>query len=120
MSMSPQADLSPLGDFALMTSMWWVMMIAMMLPAAAPMMLLYAGTGVLTMLLGENFLAYDIIVPESTHHAGQHYGILLVEFGVGLAVEHDKCLAELVVRAAMIGFEADGFPKTPRRCPRLT
>jgi multicomponent Na+:H+ antiporter subunit B len=46
----------------------------------------YAGTGVLTMLLGENFLDYDIIQPDSHHHAGQHIGILLVEFGVGLAV----------------------------------
>jgi len=48
--------------------------------------LFYAGTGVATMLLGANLLGYDAIVPESTHHAGQHYGILLVEFGVGVAV----------------------------------
>ena len=48
--------------------------------------LLYAGTGVATMMLGANFLGYDAIDPESTHHAGQHYGILLVEFGVGLTV----------------------------------
>ena len=46
----------------------------------------YSGTGVLTLLLGGNFLAYDVIDPESTHHAGQHYGILLVEWGVGVAV----------------------------------
>jgi multicomponent Na+:H+ antiporter subunit B len=48
--------------------------------------LFYAGTGLLTMILGANFLGYDSIDPQSTHHAGQHYGILLVEFGVGLAV----------------------------------
>ncbi|MEL7486895.1 MAG: Na(+)/H(+) antiporter subunit B [Pseudomonadota bacterium] len=47
---------------------------------------LYAGVGVATMLLGANFLGYDAIDPASTHHAGQHYGILLVEFGVGVAV----------------------------------
>ena len=46
----------------------------------------YALTGVATMLLGENFLAYDAIDPDSTHHAGQHYGILLVEWGVGVTV----------------------------------
>lgn len=46
----------------------------------------YAGTGVANMLLGANFLGYDSIDPESTHHAGQHYGILLVEFGVGVTV----------------------------------
>ena len=27
-----------------------------------------------------------MIDPESTHHAGQHYGILLVEWGVGMCV----------------------------------
>ena len=48
--------------------------------------LLYAGTGVATMLLGGSFLGYDVIVPHSTHHAGQHYGILIVELGVGIAV----------------------------------
>ncbi|NOX95907.1 MAG: Na(+)/H(+) antiporter subunit B [Alphaproteobacteria bacterium] len=46
----------------------------------------YAGTGVVTMLLGGNFLSYDVIDPQSTHHAGQHYGILLVEWGVGMTV----------------------------------
>lgn len=48
--------------------------------------LFYAGTGVATMLLGGNLLGYDVLDPQSTHHAGQHYGILLVEFGVGMAV----------------------------------
>ena len=48
--------------------------------------LFYAGTGVATMLLGANLLGYDAIDPESTHHAGQHYGILLVEWGVGVTV----------------------------------
>ena len=48
--------------------------------------LFYAGTGVATMLLGGELLDYDMIDPESTHHAGQHYGILLVEWGVGVTV----------------------------------
>ncbi|MEM9234353.1 MAG: Na(+)/H(+) antiporter subunit B [Pseudomonadota bacterium] len=48
--------------------------------------LFYAGTGVLTLLLGGNFLDYDVLQPDSHHNAGQHLGILLVEFGVGLAV----------------------------------
>lgn len=48
--------------------------------------LTYAGTGVATMLLGAPYLGYDALVPESTHHAGQHYGILIVELGVGIAV----------------------------------
>ncbi len=48
--------------------------------------LFYAGTGLLTLFLGGNYLDYDVIQPTSHHHAGQHIGILLVEFGVGLAV----------------------------------
>ena len=48
--------------------------------------LFYAGTGAATMLLGGNLLSYDAIAPDSDHNAGQHYGILLVEFGVGMAV----------------------------------
>ncbi len=45
--------------------------------------LLYGGTGVLTMALGGNFLDYHVLAHG---HHGQHYGILLVEAGVGLAV----------------------------------
>ena len=47
--------------------------------------LLYAGVGVATMLLGENYLDYDAIDPHDPKH-GQHMGILLVELGVGLTV----------------------------------
>ncbi len=46
----------------------------------------YAGTGLFTLFLGGNYLDYDVIQPDSHHHAGQHIGILLVEFGVGVAV----------------------------------
>ena len=48
--------------------------------------LFYAGTGLVTMLLGANLLGYEALVPNSSHHAGQHYGIMLVEWGVGTAV----------------------------------
>jgi multicomponent Na+:H+ antiporter subunit B len=44
--------------------------------------LIYGGTGVATWLLGGNFLDYDYFAPESTHAAGQHWGILAVELGV--------------------------------------
>jgi multicomponent Na+:H+ antiporter subunit B len=47
--------------------------------------LLYAGTGVLTMLRGGNFLDYGALNP--LHPAeGQHLGILVVELGVGITV----------------------------------
>jgi multicomponent Na+:H+ antiporter subunit B len=47
--------------------------------------LVYAGTGILTMLRGGNFLDYGVLNP--LHPAeGQHLGILVVELGVGITV----------------------------------
>ena len=51
---------------------------------AALGVLIYGGVGVVTMLLGGNFLDYDVL--EHDPHAGQHLGILLVELGVGITV----------------------------------
>ncbi len=51
---------------------------------AAIGVLLYAGVGVLGMLLGGNFLDYNVLRP--TPVAGQHLGILLIELGVGITV----------------------------------
>jgi multicomponent Na+:H+ antiporter subunit B len=51
---------------------------------AALGVLIYAGTGVYAMLAGGNFLDYDFLAHDAVH--GQHYGLLLVEFGVGLTV----------------------------------
>jgi multicomponent Na+:H+ antiporter subunit B len=42
--------------------------------------LLYAGVGVATMLLGGEFLDYGVLAHDPEH--GQHWGILLVELGV--------------------------------------
>ena len=47
--------------------------------------LIFAGTGVATMLLGDNFLAYGALDQHDPAH-GQHMGILLVEFGVLVTV----------------------------------
>lgn len=46
--------------------------------------LLYAGVGVASMLLGGRFLDYDLLASDPVK--GQHYGILLVELGVGITV----------------------------------
>lgn len=46
--------------------------------------LIYAGTGVVSMLSGGAFLDYDYLAHDAVH--GQHYGLLLVEFGVGMTV----------------------------------
>ena len=47
--------------------------------------LIYAGTGVVTMLLGGAFLEYGVLNPA--HPAsGQHIGLLFIELGVGVTV----------------------------------
>jgi multicomponent Na+:H+ antiporter subunit B len=48
-------------------------------------LLLYAGVGVVTMLMGGNFLGYNALNHHDPVH-GQHLGILLVELGVGITV----------------------------------
>lgn len=67
-------------------------------------LLLYAGTGIACMVMGGNFLDYDVLTHnflkelpasidflpgEKPHHflpEGQHLGIFLVELGVGITV----------------------------------
>ncbi len=44
-------------------------------------LILYAGTGVVSFFKGLNYLDYDVF---GSH--GQHYGILLIEAGVGITV----------------------------------
>ena len=51
--------------------------------------LIYGGTGVLTMILGGQFLDYTTLEHSFGHGilpSGQHLGILLVEMGVGITV----------------------------------
>lgn len=45
---------------------------------------IFAGAGVVSMMLGENYLNYSPLGPDSPH--GQEYGIILVEFGVLVTV----------------------------------
>ena len=46
--------------------------------------LLYAGTGVVTMLMGGNYLDYDLLALNPIK--GQHIGIMLIELGIGITV----------------------------------
>lgn len=46
--------------------------------------LIYAGTGIVSLFLNHNYLDYDALA--SNPIAGQHYGILIVELGVGVTV----------------------------------
>ena len=52
---------------------------------AAVGVLVYAGTGVASLLLGYTYLDYGAFTPDHPEH-GQHWGILVVELGVGITV----------------------------------
>ena len=47
-------------------------------------MLIFAGVGVASLFLGGNYLDYNVLAHDPVH--GQHLGILLIEFGVGVTV----------------------------------
>jgi multicomponent Na+:H+ antiporter subunit B len=47
--------------------------------------LIYAGVGVAALLLGGNYLDYNVFDPHDPAH-GQELGILLIELGVGTTV----------------------------------
>ena len=47
---------------------------------AALGVIIFAGTGVVTMLMGGNYLDYDVLRYDPVY--GQHLGIILVELGV--------------------------------------
>ena len=51
---------------------------------AACGLLLYAGVGVFGILLGGQYLDFNVLAHDPIH--GQHWGILLIELGVGLTV----------------------------------
>jgi multicomponent Na+:H+ antiporter subunit B len=51
---------------------------------AALGVLIYAGTGIVSLFLGGEFLNYSVLAHDPHH--GQHYGILLVEMGVMVTV----------------------------------
>ena len=47
-------------------------------------LLIYAGVGIDSLLLGGNFLDYNVLLDDPVD--GQHLGILLIELGVGITV----------------------------------
>lgn len=63
-----------------------------LLEVAVPLgVLIYAGVGVATWLLGGNYLDYDMLNSEDPS-SGQHVGILLVEAGVLVTVSSTMLL----------------------------
>ena len=58
--------------------------VALLRGCAAAGALLYGGVGVAGLLLGGNYLEYNVLAADPV--AGQHVGIILIELGVGLTV----------------------------------
>lgn len=61
-----------------------VLPMSFLIRQAAAGVLLYGGVGVVSMLLGGQFLNYNLLAADPV--SGQHLGIVLVELGVGLTV----------------------------------
>lgn len=85
-----QAGVILAAAFALLALVYGLEAVQRVLPlrftrmCAALGVLIFAGVGVVTMLLGHNYLGYNALAPDPAH--GQHYGILLVELGVLVTV----------------------------------
>jgi len=47
-------------------------------------LLLYIGVGIAALISGGNFLDYNVLLSDPVH--GQHLGILVIEFGVGMTI----------------------------------
>lgn len=58
--------------------------------------ILYAGTGIICMFMGGNFLDYSALA--ETQKTGQHIGIIAIELGVGLTVTSIMALIYAVIR----------------------
>lgn len=56
----------------------------LLLILSATGVLIFAGTGVVTMLLGDAYLGYNALAADPPH--AQEWGIVIVEIGVGMTV----------------------------------
>jgi len=85
-----QAGVILAAAFVLLTLVYGLDAVQRVLPprfvqgCAALGVLVYAGTGLVAMALGGNYLSYGALAHDPKH--GQHYGILLVEAGVLITV----------------------------------
>lgn len=77
---------------------------------AALGVLIYGCTGLLSFLSGHNFLDYDALAHDPVH--GQHYGILLVELGVGFTVAATMIIIYFTFagRISSVGSEREEVP----------
>lgn len=57
--------------------------------------MIYAGTGVISLIYDDSYLNYSSIF---NNRSGQHFGIFLIEIGVGLTVGSVMCLIYFLLR----------------------
>ena len=62
---------------------------------------IYGGVGFASMLMGDTFLSYNVLGENS--QSGQHLGILVIEFGVGLTV----CNVMISLFNSFAGYQSD-------------
>lgn len=91
------------------TRMVPVWLVEVMVPLGV---LLYTGVGVWSMLMGGNFLDYDVLFHADPHSQyervhGQHWGVFLVELGVLVTVTGTMI-------AIFYAFAGRGRPKGPK------
>ncbi len=48
--------------------------------------ILYAGVGIVALIVGGNFLEYNVLPIGQDAHVASHYGIFFIEVGVGITV----------------------------------
>lgn len=58
--------------------------------------IMYAGTGLISLIFNDNYLNYNSIAANPIK--GQHIGIFLIELGVGLTISSIMCLIYLLLR----------------------
>lgn len=75
----------------------------LLLLAMAVGVLLYAGTGLVSLLRGGEYLNYNVLAADPV--AGQHVGIILVELGVGI------CVAAVMMTIFFSFSEGNNFSK---------
>src|SRR5213592_3332096 len=86
------------ATWALMIAMWWIMMIAMMTPSAAPTILLYARVHRHALAQGQ---VHDKLAPTGAFAAG--YMLVWLAFAVAAAALHWALERTGLVSAMMMG-----------------
>jgi predicted metal-binding membrane protein len=98
---SPEQTAWSFGHWALMLAMWWIMMIAMMTPSAAPAILIYARVHRHAFAQGQ---AQDMLAPTGAFAAG--YLLAWLGFAIAAATLHWLLERAGLISAMMMGSQS--------------